>query len=288
MMTDGDRLPDLLLEQYALGELKGAEKTRFESRLGADPDLRGRLEALSRSDGEILAELPPAEIAASIRRRMLSAGGPEGTRKPGKGRFLPTRAVAFPAAAAILIVAGAVAARGLFPPSRGEIVLAKGGAPGLVVYKKSASGPTPLADGALASAGDLLQIKYASGNARYGAIASLDGRGGVTWHLPSEYAPAGSGGRADKKAGALAPRIEMEGAALGSAYELDDAPAFERFFILSSNEDFELSLVSRALGELARSGDPEKGRPDFPAGIECKSFLLRKTGSVPLYGGGAR
>jgi hypothetical protein len=273
MMADEGRLPDLLLEQYALGELYGAEKARFEARLAADPGLRDRLEELRRSDEEILAACPPAEIAASIRRRMLvsaeAAGG--GFRATAdRRRFLRARSFAFPAAAAVLVLAGAVMARGLFLPARGEVVLAKGGAPGLLVYKKSASGPALLADGASASAGDLLQIKYAAGGAPYAAIVSLDGRGGVTWHLPS----AGAQGEAS----GLAPRIEEGGAALASAYELDDAPSFERFFILSSKEDFELSLVSRALGDLARGSEPATGKLLLPAGIEYKSLLIRKPG----------
>jgi hypothetical protein len=272
MMADEERLPDLLLEQYALGELYGAERSRVESRLAADPGLRGRLEELGRSDEEILAEYPPAEIAASIRRRMLASGGGE-AESAGPRRVLPFKTRAFPlaAAAAVLVIAGFVTVRGTFPPAGGDVVLAKGGAPGLLVYKKAASGPSLLADGASAGAGDVLQIKYAAGSAPYGAIVSLDGRGRITWHLPDG---AASG------AASPAPRLEKGGATLGSAYELDDAPAFERFFILSSDSDFDLSLVSSALGDLARGGAPDTGKLVLSAGIDYKSLLLRKPGSL--------
>jgi hypothetical protein len=290
MMVDEKRIPDLMLEQYALGELFGDERARLEERLAADPSLRDRLDALRRSDEEILAELPPAEIAASIRRRMLVAEAPSGAaasagaRRQARGRLNYYRAFAFPAAAAVLVMAGAVMVKGFFLPARGDVVLAKGGAPGLIVYKKDASGPAPLSNGAQAKAGDLLQIKYAAGSARFGTIVSLDGRGRITWHLPSEYAgfreyadaaESGASGPAGGSA-ALAPRLETAGAALGSAYELDDAPSFERFFILSSNEDFYLSVVSKALGELSRGGSPQTADPVLPSGIECKSLLLLK------------
>jgi hypothetical protein len=269
MNGDEGRVPDLLLEQYALGELYGADKARVDAILAVDPGLRGRLEELRRSDEAILAEYPPAEIAAAVRRRMLSSGAAAPRGAAGR-RFLPARAFAFPAAAAVLVLVGAVAARGLLFPPRGELVLAKGGAPSLFVYKKAAAGPVELADGAPAAAGDLLQIKYAAGSARFGAIVSLDGRGRLTWHLPAEGAlPAGR-----------APRIEERGAALASAYELDDAPSFERFFLLASKEDFDLSLVSSALRELARSGEPDKARLTLPAGLEYKSLLLRKAGGA--------
>jgi hypothetical protein len=263
------RLPDLMLGQYALGELSGAEKARVDARLAVDPRLRRRLEALRRSDEAILSESPPAEIAASIRSRMLvfgETGAREG--RPGrakKRRFGPGASLAFPSAAAVLVLVGVVMAHGLLSPDRGDGPRAESGAPGLSVYKKAASGPVRLADGELVAAGDLLQIKYSAGSARYGAIVSLDGAGSVAWHLPGEGRPAGP-----------APPIDEKGAALDYAYQLDDAPAFERFFIFSSGEDFDLSLASKALGDLARSGAPESGALRLPSGLDYRSLLLRK------------
>ncbi len=65
-------VPDLLLEQYALGELKESERAMIGARLASDPSLRSRLAELKASDEAILAEAKPAEIAAAIRRRLLS------------------------------------------------------------------------------------------------------------------------------------------------------------------------------------------------------------------------
>jgi hypothetical protein len=277
MKAEGERVPDLLLEQYALGELSIAERARVAALLAADRGLRGRLGELRRSNEEILAQYEPAEIAAAVRRRMLVGeaspigGGALRGAKPRRFRLGPS--LAFPAAAAVLVLAGAVMARGFLSPSQGDVIVSKGGAPGLFVYERAASGPALLADGASAAAGDVLQIKYAAGSARYGAIASLDGRGGVTWHLPAGY---------DGSAGSpvLAPSIDEKGGALGTAYELDDAPSFERFFIVSSRDDFDLSLVSSALRDLSLSGVPDTGALRLPAGLECKTLLLRKTGGV--------
>jgi hypothetical protein len=287
MKAEGECVPDLLLEQYALGELSIAERARVDALLTADPGLRGRLGELRRSNEEILAEYEPAEIAAAVRRRMLVGGASPGERAAAgsaigggalRGAKKPRRfrlgsGFAFPAAAAVLVLVGAVMARGLLSPSQGDVIVSKSGAPGLFVYEKAASGPALLADGASAAAGDILQIKYAAGSARYGAIASLDGRGGVTWHLPAGY-----DGSAISPV--LAPSINEKGGALGSAYELDDAPSFERFFIVSSRDDFDLSIVSSALRGLALSGAPDTGALRLPAGLECKTLLLRKTGGA--------
>ncbi len=164
--------------------------------------------------------------------------------------------------------------RGILFPTASDLTRPKGGAPGLSIYKKVASGSLELRDGSPAFAGDVLQIKYGAGAARYGAIFSLDGRGTITRHLPPAAGPATTGSKA--------PRLAPEGAALGSAYELDDAPGFERFFLISSASDFDLSQASEALRALAATGpQAATGAPRLPAGIEWKSLLLVKKAVSP-------
>jgi hypothetical protein len=262
MRAEEDGVPDLLLEQYALGELSSAEKARIQSRLESDGALRARLAELEASDASILAEAPPAEIAAAIRRRMLSSSG----SRPGRPDAGAVRrsALAFPAAAAILVLFGAALARGYLLPSVGDLTRPKGGGPGISVYRKAPSGIEELRDGTLAEAGELLQVKYAAGGERYGAIYSIDGRKRLTRHFPA----AGE---------SSAPRLAGAGATLSSAYELDDAPGFERFFIVGSKAAFELAAVEKALGELAGAGPAAaEAAPLLPSGLEWKSFLLRK------------
>ena len=265
MRAEEDRVPDLLLEQYALGELSPAERARMDARLESDGSLRARLAELEASDAAILAEAPPAEIAAAIRRRMLSASGPRSGGRGGKAASGRASALLFPAAAAILVLAGAVLAKGYLYPSAGDMTRAKGGGPGISVFRKAAGGEE-LRDGATAAAGDVLQIRYAAGGERFGAIYSIDGRQALTRHLPAPGA-----------AGTAAPLLAPSGGALGSAYELDDAPGFERFFIVGSSSPFGLDAVEKALGELARSGSAAaEAAPRLPPGLEWKSLLLRK------------
>ncbi len=275
MSATGNFVPDLLLEQYALGELSGAERATMEARLETDPSLRARLAELRVSDEAILAEAKPAEIAAAIRRRMRAdTGSARGAARSGLA-FKSPSAILLPAAAALLVMVGAVMGRGLLFPSASDLTRPKGGAPGLSIYKKAASGPMELVNGSPASAGDVLQIKYAAGEARYGAIYSLDGRGAITRHLP----PQGAGSQPDS---GEAPPLSPAGAVLGSAYELDDAPGFERFFILSSTNDFDLNVAVGALRGLAASGPlAATGAPELPAGIEWKSILLVKKAGSP-------
>jgi hypothetical protein len=272
MKADATSLPDLLLEQYALGELPAAEASRVDAALASDPDLRSRLEALRASDAAILEAFPPAEIASSIRRRMLTSSELSGGPRRGP-RF--HQALAFSAAAVVLIAVGFVASRSLFwSPSPDELTRPKGGAPGLLVYKKADSGPVQLADGDLVAQGDLLQIRYAASGARFGAIVSIDGRGSITWHLP----PSGSSSMPSMPKGKTSPRLEEGGTVLGSAYELDDAPSYERFFIVSSDAEFELAKVTASLRVLYLSGKADSAQLNLPSNLAWRSFILRKSG----------
>lgn len=63
------RVPDLLLERYALGELPEPQRIAIERRLAADPGLRARLEALRASDAELLASHPAESVARTLRNR---------------------------------------------------------------------------------------------------------------------------------------------------------------------------------------------------------------------------
>lgn len=268
MTAERERVPDLVLEQYALGELPPLERAKLDEALEADPELRSRLEEIELSNREILEEYPPAQIAAAIKGKMLSQAGAE-RQSSFRGRIGPRAfrpAAALPIAAALLVVAGLALARtGLFP-SNDELTRAKGGAPRISVYRQGASGPESLGNGAKAAAGDLLQLRYSAGNDRYGAIFSVDGRGTITYHLPADSVPSGP-----------APAIEARGSILPSSYELDDAPAFERFFLVSSREGFDLSVVAKAAGELAGEGRlAESEALDLPRGIEVSSIILHK------------
>ena len=129
------------------------------------------------------------------------------------------------------------------------------GGPRLSIFRKLASGPERLKDGAAARGGDLVQIAYRSGGLAYGAILSVDGRGAVTRHLPAS----------GEKAVPLAPRDTLD-----FAYELDDAPRWERFFLVAGERRFGLEEVSEKLaaGDLTLAGD-----------LRLHQFTLKKPGS---------
>ncbi len=270
-------ISDLTLEQYVLGELSPQNDARVRAALEEDAGLRARLQAIRDSDGRILADYPPARMAEAIRARHAAGRTGQEPRAvrfvgPGRAGRVPPLAWAVPLAAALLLSVSLVAYReGALPQvasSMTEVTRMKGAGPRLAVYRKTAAGAEQLSAGQQARQRDVLQISYTAADARYGVILSLDGRGTVTWHLPPGGPPA------------AAPALARQGEVpLESAYELDDAPGFERFIFVYSQSGFDPRAVEQAVRALAsRPAQAEKGALALPKGLSQFSIAVKKQG----------
>ncbi len=264
-MKSGSReISDLRLEQYALGELSAGEAREVQEALESDERARVRLEEIKRSDREIRDSFPPVRMAPLIEERLREAASSR--RRPS---FLNALV---PLAAAALVTFTVLGVGGVFTPDTGaeqETTRVKGKTE-LFVYRKTADGAESLADGSAARRTDMLQIAYNAGLAKYGTIFSMDGRGVVTFHLPPDY----SGGKQ------YSPELDQQGkTVLPSAYELDDAPSFERFFFVYSGSRFDLSEVQKAAASLsANPSAAMNGALRIPSGLSVYSIVLKKQG----------
>ena len=139
--------------------------------------------------------------------------------------------------------------------------------PHLVLDRQTARTVERLHSGDVVRPGDLVQVSYVAAGHRYGVVVSVDGRGAVTLHHPAVAHQAS--------------RIEARGEVpLDHAFELDDAPGFERFFfVAASAAPLDASLVLAAAHRLARDGlVASRQQPlPLPADVVQSSFLLRKT-----------
>ena len=121
-----------------------------------------------------------------------------------------------------------------------------------------------LKSGAKAKQGDLLQIAYISAGENFGVIFSIDGNGAVTLHYP-EHKKQSTFLKKEKKV------------LLESAYELDDAPGFERFFFITSPAPINVDGVLKKAWELAR--DPnlaETANIELKQSFKQTSVLIEK------------
>jgi hypothetical protein len=253
-------ISDLQLEQYALGELSGEQADRVRDLIDRDPALRERLSALQESNREILAAYPPERIVpAIIERARQQAAAAARSRAWTRGVLW-----ALPAAAAIVIAFSV----GLFRPE----TRMKGLAPELSVFVQTTSGAQELRPGDAARPGDRVQVSYNPAGAKYAAIVSIDGRGTITWHLPAGY-----GGGAGS-----APAVDAQGrTVLPRSYELDDAPRFERFFLVTGSSPFRLADIQAAVRALVARPAADTSALALPRGLAQASFLLRKQEAAP-------
>ncbi len=148
-------------------------------------------------------------------------------------------------------------------PSHADNIMLKGNGQVLKVFKQTTSGPMLLKDGDTLKAGDIIQLSYEAGLFMYGVIVSMDGRGTVTWHFPVQR----NGDQRLEKGRAIA---------LKEAYKLDDAPGFERFFFIRSNEEIDVEAVAAALKEAGPDVVLMLKNLKLDSRFDQSSFLLRK------------
>lgn len=289
--------PQAILERYLLGELPPDRMEELERLRDVDPAFRARLEDLRASNAGILELHPPEAAVRGIRMRRSPA--PEAraaraarNREPGIFRFfripLP---LPFPFRLAAPAFAMLTLGLSLFLPSSPFHVGAPGNPPvtldpipegirpgpdgirlkgaeaGLAVFRKTRGGSELLAPQSIGRPGDTLQVFYHSRKAAYGVIFSVDGNGSITLHFPEAGGPAAALG-----AGDMLP--------LPHAFRLDKAPRLERFFLVTSPEQFSCGLI---LERAQRTFPPGGAFPDsligLDAGFRQFSYTIRKPGS---------
>lgn len=263
------RTPDGLLERIALGELPPEELAAARARLASEPDGLERLARLEADDRATLAKLPPSDVAAEVarRRRVVEASRSVRASSPSRRGWLAV-ALGLPVAVGLVLLM-VLSQRELPAESHSpqavllDTTRTKGLEPKLLIHRRTRGEPEPLADAARVAPGDVLQLSYVSAGRRYGAVLSVDGRGSVTLHFPES--PTGS------------PELKGGTVPLPSAYELDDAPAFERFFFVTSDTPFDVGTVMESARQLAR--EPERARDaplPLPEPLSQTSVTLEK------------
>ena len=243
-------------EQWLLGEQTEAQRARTEARFD-----RGRREQLVREDAALREALfervPPPAFASGVRARLQEVERRAPTRRAGV--LIPAFVVAL-GAVSLAVIAGS---RQGAHESDGE--RAKGLDLELRVYRQRDDGVERLLDGQRVRAGDVLQLGFVRGEHGHGVLLSIDGRGEVTLHYPAE-------GARDTEL----PR-ERGQQLLPHAYELDDAPSFERFILVAADEPLSVAAVASAARSLA--SDPERARHEpllLPTRTSQRSLLLQK------------
>ena len=259
-------IPDWKLERYLTGDLPESDMREIREMEAADEIFANRVKMLREDSEAILRKLPYDRLA----ERLDSLPGRD---TYGHGKPVNFGIVKLAAAAALVLAVMTVAVfsqRSL--SEQGGTVLAnradgaqtmevamvdqnddvriKGLSARMEVWKKTGDSAVQMENLGEAREGDEIQLRYAVAEKCYGLLFSMDGNGTITMHM-------GEGNRA----------IGLEPGKMTTlpfAYKLDNAPKFEKFFFLTSKDEFELNA-----GDIDASLKQE--------GVETVSLTLRKT-----------
>ncbi len=254
-------IPDIWFEQYLLDELPEEKKRLVED----SPNFRQKIDELEKSNNELLEYYSPKVMTAQILEKSETQNAEKAGVFHKLSSFLkpivlvPTGAFGLLLAAVFFI---ALLSPGVLNLTDG--VRAKGQRPHLNIYRQLNGDAELLEPEAMVNRRDSLQVSYVAADQEYGAIVSLDGRGVVSLHYPENS-------NADNS-------LDTQGESfLSYSYVLDDAPDFERFFFITSQQDFDVDNVIQSIQELAAdSNNGETGMPDLPDHINVQSYILNK------------
>lgn len=254
-MKDNPQHSDLLLERYALGELSVEKMESLRQQLQQDAALQKRLEQLTSSNQQILDQYPAAQAVDAIQQKAVRA-----TRRRRWYGF----AVAAPALAAAALALFYVVPNNVDLQLESEVTeRRKGLRPHLVIQRQHGQGSEYLNHQSPVQQGDLLQLGYVAAKREYGVVVSIDGRGEVTLHHPTK----------EEQAARLLSGGEI---LLPFAYELDDAPDFERFIFVTSNQPFVVAEIVAAAKQLASQQQARSGLLQLPADLWQDDLTLSK------------
>ena len=225
-MKSGKVLSDLKLEKYLLGELPADEMKLLQEREATDEIFRACVEFLRKQNQKIREEFSEERFDALLQERR---------NKPNHSNWMIKIAAMIVVAFGILsVIFIAKSERQIVPVSEiagAEVAMLsdsdvriKGMQSRIEVWKKSADTAVLLQNLDAVREGDELQLRYLVPQKCFGIFLSMDGRGVLTVHL-------GNGNSA----------VELEPGKMTTlpfAYKLDDAPHFEKFFLLTSAKSF--------------------------------------------------
>lgn len=261
-------IPDWKLERFLTGDLPESEMREIRELEATDAMLAQRIKLLREDNKAILNKLPFEAFADRIAEVNDIADAAEAKKVASSFRFLKF------ASAAVLVLSVALVAfftqRETVVTGAGDIAVDNGAQNTQValaetpsdtrikgldarmeVWKKTEAGIVQLQDLDEVREGDEIQLRYAVPEKCYGILFSMDGNGALTLHM-------GDGAKA----------VELVPGKMNSlpfAYKLDDAPYFEKFFFVTSPEEF--TVEEKDVDQLLKRSD-----------VKVIGFTLKKAG----------
>lgn len=236
-----EKIPEYILEAINCGEKNACD---FYEKYGkTEVDLA--LSELKKSDEEILEKIDSDAFYSAVNSRIKNNDKNKDQKKDFKSKYFNVQKIVPFAVAAVLVVAilpGIVKnTQKSYTSTEFEIgtqndsVRVKGAKTNrskLSLYQQTKDGIVLLKNNAKVHNGDLIQLAYNSGK-KYGLIFSIDGNQQVTNHF----------GTSKFEALEMLSKLTY----LDYSYELDDAPDYEIFIMITGDRPFEIEYVIEEL-----------------------------------------
>ena len=216
------QIPDMVLEQYILGELSPAKMKEIDSLTELDNSLRKRIQIIEKSNRDFLKKYPFSKSRVSV--SIAVSGKKNSIVKSRKMFIFPSAVIAL--AACVLVF---VKVSPLFDTFDNSVII-KGNTENLFLYRKNGNQADVLKSGDPAKKNDILQIAYQIPEDRHCIIFSIDGNSNVTLHYSSSEKTMTDNSKTGK---IFVPE----------SYQLDDAPYFERFIMLTSDKKISSDVI---------------------------------------------
>lgn len=256
-MTTPHELSELELE------LRAANTSGAPDEMKLSEKERARIDDLRRQNADFRTARDASAFHRAVQQRLESSSADAAETSKWQGFLKPRWAgpIFAMACAALIWVQAETPPMHALPEtgirSKGDVRL------GLRVSKFEGTQVRSLASGDIIQPGDVIQLQVAGAiQQKKMVIFSIDGRGALTLHYPK---------------GAGEP-LAADGS-LPHSFELDDAPAYERFFLVSG-VGLQVDEVLEAARKMAKRADADRTSLEFPAhfppDVAQSTFLLRK------------
>jgi len=256
-MTSVNKISDFKLERYLLGELSEKEMRELQERELSDEIFAARVAEMRLQGKRFVAENPFAALEAKMAAAEQSANDEHNVVSVMWLKVAAALVIALGVFSMVLLNRNVEtfdnkdAAMQVAMADVDDGTRIKGMQASLEVWKKTGDSAVQMVNLGDAHEGDEIQLRYRVPQKCFGMLFSMDGNGTITMHM-------GEGNKA----------IELEPGKMTTlpfAYKLDNAPKFEKFFLLTSQNSFEID-----------GNDIDKSLKQ--AGVENVSFTLRKVG----------
>jgi len=254
-MEQNKKLPfsQIMLERFLLNELSFEDTERIKKVTRNNTDLQNHLNELKLSNELILSKYPPhlfeRKLISNLDKNRVSIF-----------RFYKRAGFAFGTVLTVLIVAIQI---NLLDHKLNSTERIKGRNASLSIYKKLPDGHKKLSNQTYVSKGDIIQIGYKVTGETYGTILSIDGRGEMILHFPDSR----------DESTLLVNQTEHF---LKTSYELDDAPNFERFIFVTSDNPVSVDSILNAAKKIAVTDSADRAFLVLPKNLHQVSYTLKK------------